>query len=305
MISKTAEKRIVSWSNNTVGDTKRHGFHIVSVGIDITDRKIAEEEAELRKQQLLKADKMASLGVLASGIAHEINNPNNFIMMNAPIFRAVWNGVTPILDKYFDEYGDFTVANMRYTQMRGELPKLFDGIENGSERIRRIIKNMKNYSMKDRPKHRQPVNMNEVVAAAVSLLAHEIKKSTQYMVIRCSENLPFIQGSIHRLEQVMVNLIQNACQALTDQGKGITIETSLDKKGDEVVVSVIDEGIGIRAEHMGNIADPFFTTKSDIGGTGLGLSICANIVKEHNGRLEFTSEVEKGTLVRLSLPVLR
>ena len=94
---------------------------------------------------------MASLGVLASGIAHEINNPNNFIMMNTPILRDAWRDISPILEKYYNECDDFTVANMPYSEMRSEVPRLFDGIEAGSERIRKIVMNMKNYARRDIP----------------------------------------------------------------------------------------------------------------------------------------------------------
>jgi PAS domain S-box-containing protein len=301
-LGRDGEKHLISWSNSLMGDGDESGMHVVSIGIDITDKRKAEEEADLRKRQLLEADKMASLGVLASGIAHEINNPNNFIMMNTPILRQAWKDISPILEKYYAECEDFTVANMPYSEMRNSVLRLFDGIESGSERIRQIVMNMKNYARRDTPDKPQPVNMNEVVAASVWLLSHEIKKSTRSIVVEPLESLPPVMGNPQRLEQVMVNLIQNACQALVDQGKSIRISTAHDLRKKEVVVSVVDEGVGISPEHMDHIFEPFFTTKSHNGGTGLGLSVCASIVKEHNGRLEFKSEPGKGTEARLILP---
>jgi polar amino acid transport system substrate-binding protein len=104
------------------------------------------------------------------------------------------------------------------------------------------------------------------------------------------------------LEQVVVNLIQNACQSLPDRSKALTIRTYHDPRRNEVVVSVVDQGVGIKPEHLEHIFEPFFTTKLDKGGTGLGLSICANIVKQHNGRLEFKSEPGEGTEACLCLP---
>lgn len=118
------------------------------------------------------------------------------------------------------------------------------------------------------------------------------------------ECLPFVRGDIHQLEQVVVNLIQNACQSLPDRNKKITVETTYNKEKGEIIVSVTDEGIGIKQEYMGNLTDPFFTTKSEIGGTGLGLSICSSIIKEHDGRLEFYSKEGEGTRVCLFLPVV-
>ncbi|MBI5252520.1 MAG: PAS domain S-box protein [Desulfomonile tiedjei] len=303
-ITRDGQRRLISWSNSIMGDAREINVHIVSIGIDITDKRRAEAEAELRRRQLLEADKMASLGVMASGVAHEINNPNNFIMMNAPILRQVWEDVLPILDKYYEECGDFTVSNIPYSEMREEIPKLFDGMQEGSKRIRQIIMSMKNYAKRDPSGVTQCININDVIVAALELMSHQIKESTRSIVVDCAQDLPFVGGTPQRLEQVVVNLIQNACQALPDRNKGISIKTSYDKRKDQVVVCVTDEGIGIKPEHLDHVFDPFFTTKIDVGGTGLGLSVCAGIVKEHHGRLEFESELGNGTKAFLSLPVM-
>jgi polar amino acid transport system substrate-binding protein len=145
--------------------------------------------------------------------------------------------------------------------------------------------------------------MNDVVTAAVWLLSYEIRKSTRSITVATSDNA-IVKGNPQRLEQVVVNLIQNACQSLPDRSKGISIKTFHDKQRNEVVVSIVDEGVGIKPEHMDHIFEPLFTTKPDMGGTGLGLSVCVSIVKEHGGRLEFESEPGKGTEVRLALPAM-
>jgi PAS domain S-box-containing protein len=301
-IGRDGQKHLISWANSLMGGVKDSASHIVSIGIDITDKRRAEEEADLRRRQLLEADKMASLGVLASGVAHEINNPNNFIMMNTPILKDAWKDISPILEKYYNECEDFTVANLPYSEMRSEISRLFDGIEAGSERIRKIIMNMKNYARKDLPNEPQQVNMNDVVTSAVWLLSYEIKKSTRSVTLDTCGDLPSVKGNSQQLEQVAVNLIQNACQSLTHRSNTIAIRTFYERERNEVIVSISDEGVGISPEHMGHICEPFFTTKSDRGGTGLGLSVCDSIVKQHNGRLEFKSEPGKGTEARLALP---
>jgi PAS domain S-box-containing protein len=301
-ITRNREKRLISWSTSIMGKANENGIHIVSIGMDITDKRQAEEEAGLRKRQLLEADKMASLGVLASGVAHEINNPNNFIMMNTPILREAWTDISPILDKYYNECAEFTVANMPYSEMREEVPRLFEGIEAGAERIRRIILNMKHYARRDDQASPQKVDLNDIITTAVGLLSYEIKKSTRLFTIERQENLPPVKGNPQRLEQVLVNLIQNACQALPDRGKGIVILSFYKEEKGEVMICVADEGIGIHPEHLKHIFDPFFTTKGARGGTGLGLSVCLGIVKEHKGRLKFFSELGIGTKAYLSLP---
>jgi PAS domain S-box-containing protein len=305
LIAKSGEKRLISWSNSIMGDPKEAKMHVVSIGMDITDKRAAEEESELRRRQLVEADKMVSLGVLSSEVAHEINNPNNFIMLNAPILRKAWEDISFILNKYSDECGDFLVSNVPYSEMSKEVPNLFDGIQEGSDRIRQIIKNMKSYARRDGSDMSRQVDMNVVVQAALRLLSTQIQKSAGSILTTFSEQLPPIKGSFQRMEQVIVNLVQNSCQSISGREGGISLKTSFDSVQNLVVVRIADEGVGIRPEHMAHISDPFFTTKSDVGGTGLGLSVCAAIVKEHNGSLDFDSAAGKGTRAYLSLPVVR
>ncbi len=193
-ITGDGQERLISWTNSIMGNQKEKSVHVVCIGIDITDRRRAEEEAELRRRQLLEADKMASLGVLASGVAHEINNPNNFIMMNAPILRNAWTDIFPILNRYYDHYGDFTLANIPYSEIREEIPRLFDGIEDGSRRIRQIILNMKDYARKDTLDMDQEVDVGEVIKASLALLSHQIRKSAKSVTIQCPKDLPPSQG---------------------------------------------------------------------------------------------------------------
>ena len=301
-VTKEGQRRLISWSNTIMGDGKETDIHIVSIGIDITERRKVETEAELRRRQLIQADKMASLGVLVSGVAHEINNPNNFIMMNTPILREAWSDILPILEQYAAEKGDFTLAGIPYSEMMGHVPTLFDGIQEGSERIKQIVMSLKDYSREDASSIAQKIDINKAVAAALRLLANQIRQSTDSISVTYSETLPHVKGSLQRLEQVIINLVQNACQALPSRDRGIDIRTFYDRKKGEVVVRVKDEGIGIALAYMGKIFDPFFTTKRDTGGTGLGLSVCAGIVKKHNGRLDFSSKPGEGTTVCLMLP---
>lgn len=302
LVTKKGERRLISWTNSIMGDATKARVHIVSIGVDITEKNAAAEEAEIRKRQLVEADKLASLGILASEVAHEINNPNNFIALNAPILRKAWEDIAVILNKYQEACGDFLVANVPYSEMSREIPALFDGIEDGSERIRKIVKNMKSYARRDEPTRVQPVNMNEVINAALMLLATQIKKCAKGVSKKLDDSLPPVLGNFQRLEQVIVNLVQNACQALSGREGHISIETSFEPESNLVSVNIADEGVGINPEHVPRIFDPFFTTKSDRGGTGLGLSVCAVIVKEHRGNLAFDSTVGKGTKVTLSLP---
>lgn len=271
---------------------------------DIKARIRAEKEAERRRQQLIEADKMASLGVLVAGVAHEINNPNNFITINTPILRQAWEDFAPILDAHLAEHGDFAVAGIPYSEMRHHVPELFAGIADGSERIKKIVLNLRDYARQGTAAMDQLFDLNQVVRAALTLLANPLKKATNHLVVEYGEALPLIRGNFQRAEQVVINLIQNAYQSLPDPERKLTIATATDKRRRLVVLKVRDSGCGIAKKNLKHIQDPFFTTRRDSGGTGLGLSISAGIMEEHGGRLEFSSPPGKGTTASAIFPAV-
>jgi polar amino acid transport system substrate-binding protein len=250
----------------------------------------------------MQASKMAALGVLVSGVAHEINNPTNFIMLNAPILRDAWENALPILEAYYQENGDFLMGGMKYSDMRQHVPRLLAGVADGAGRIKQIVANLKTYVRGDGADLSQRVDVNAVIQSALSLISNVIRNATSHFTVRCKPGLPPVLGSFQRLEQVIINLIQNACQALADKTRGIFIATMLDDTGDHVVIQVQDEGAGISAEDLVRIREPFFTTKQEAGGLGLGLSISARIVEEHRGTMRFTSQPGVGTTVEIILP---
>jgi polar amino acid transport system substrate-binding protein len=167
------------------------------------------------------------------------------------------------------------------------------------------VDDLKNYVRDDTTDLNQPIDINAVIKSAVSLLGHMIKNATHNFSITYGENLPQLRGNFQRLEQVIINLIQNACQALPDANKGISIATANDEKPSNIVITIQDEGVGIPSEILLHIKDPFFTTKHDAGGVGLGLSISARIVEEHGGTLHFVSEAGVGTTATITFPIDR
>jgi len=267
------------------------------------DRLKAQKESEQRQLQLIEADKMVSLGILVAGVAHEINNPNNFIMMNTPILEQTWESIRPILDTHFEEKGEFDLSGIPYSEMRENIPQLFDGIKEGGERIKKIVLNLKDYARKDSSDMSREISINEVLKAGLILLSSPIKKATHHLQVELSDDIPAVIGNFQRIEQVLINIIQNACQALPNPSKGVKISTHSRPTTKEVVVSIQDEGQGILPEHLVHIQDPFFTTKRDFGGTGLGLSISAGIMEELGGRLDFHSQPGQGTTVDVVFPV--
>lgn len=264
--------------------------------MDVSERKILESE-------MIQADKMISLGTLVTGVAHEINNPNNFISMNTPILYKTWQSILPILDEYHDKNGDFRVAKIPYSDMKERVPKLLSGISDGSSRIKRIVQDLKRFSQPEFSTHNESVDINSVVRSALNLIGNMVRKHTENFLVEYGLNLPPIKGSYQRLEQVIINLIQNACYALPDKRKAVYVSTVYDQKTDCVLVKIVDEGKGIPSRHMPRLMDPFFTTRRDSGGTGLGLSVSSTIVREHSGQIFVTSEFGKGSTFTVSIPL--
>jgi PAS domain S-box-containing protein len=304
-IRKDGKMIVLELSVSLMRDSEGQPTGFRGIARDITERKKAEEQAKLHQQQLMHADKMVALGTLVSGVAHEINNPNNFIMLNSPILKEAWENAMPIVEEYYEENGDFVIGGMNYSEMRENIPILFTGIAKGAKRIKQIVEDLKNYVRDDTTDLTQEVDINAVLMSAVSLVSNMIKKSTNHFDIDYGKDLPLLEGNFQRLEQVAINLIQNACQALPATDKGIFILTSFDKESSNILIRVKDEGTGIAPETLSQITDPFFTTKQKSGGVGLGLSISSRIIEEHGGSLQFASQLGLGTTAEINLPVDR
>ncbi len=276
--------------------------YFIAVQQDITDKRKAEEQARIQHEQLIQADKMIALGTLVSGVAHEINNPNNFVMLNVPLLEKIWQSVIPILNDHYEKNGDFFVGNrLKYSKIRSSVPVLLNGIREGSVRIKKIVQELKDFARKDASDMNQELDVNEIVEAAVSLTSNLIGKSTNNFKVHLGKNISRTVGNFQRLEQVLINLLENSCQALKSRDAILELVTSSDENS--VYIKVIDGGNGIDPKIIKEITDPFFTTKRDTGGTGLGLSVSSKIVINHGGSLDFDSAVGKGTTATISLPI--
>ena len=260
-----------------------------------------KEEARQAQENFLQAAKMVSLGTLASGVAHEINNPNNTIMLNSAAIEELWQGVQPLLDLASEQHGDLTIKNIPLAELREKVPRLFAGITGAAERIKNLSRELRDFARRDPMDLSQDLDINQVAQSAVSLLGHLIGRCTDHFTIDYGSDLPLVRGNFQKMEQVIVNLLQNALESLPDRNKKISLATDFISQTGIVEVVVSDQGRGIAPENLERITDPFFTTRRDEGGSGLGLSIAASIVKDHQGTLEFISEPGLGTRARVSL----
>ena len=265
----------------------------------IAERNRLQQANQEQELQLIQANKMTALGILVSGVAHEINNPNQLVLTNSRVLTKVWEDAVEILDRYQRGNGEFTLARLSYVEMRETVAALIRDVNAGAMRIGRIVDDLKNFA---RPGARgAPVafQLNDVVQRTLRLLAHPVNQRTAKLRTSLAQNLPPIRGNAQQVEQIVINILVNALEALPDRDRAITVATYFAARDGSAVLEVSDEGIGIAPQHLQRLCDPFFTTKQETGGTGLGLAICLSLARTNNGCLEFTSEPGKGTRVRV------
>jgi hypothetical protein len=270
---------------------------------DITEKIRLEEDVRDTQAKLIQANKMASLGMLSSGIAHEINNPNNFILFNSSLLAETWQAVLEILDDHAAEQGDFYLAGQRFSEVREETPRLIAGLSEGARRIKAIVETLKGFVRDDPGGPGSSVDINGTVRMAMTLLSHEIRRHNRDIRVDLGSDLPHAFGKSQQIEQVVINLVSNALHAVAGNGGGIRLATTYDRVGESVIITIQDEGAGMTREELERVAEPFFTTRSAQGGTGLGVSISRSIVREHNGTLVYVSEPGRGTTVTVRLPI--
>lgn len=274
---------------------------VLQLQAEIGAREEAQRQASLREQQLRQADKMVSLGILVSGVAHEINNPNGLIALNLALIAEAWEKALPVLDTYYQEHGDFSLGPMNYSELRDQLPLMLADTVAGSDRIKAIVEDLKGFSRQSEERLDDEVDVNQVVQSSINLVSTHVKRATRDLIVELAPALPRVKGNGRRLEQVVINLLLNACDALEGMDDTIRVSTSL-AANRLVVIEVTDTGRGIAEADLPRILDPFFTTRRAAGGTGLGLSVSAGIIAEHGGQLTFESEKGVGTTARISLP---
>ncbi len=265
--------------------------------------KLVEERTQQvhsSQSKLIQAHKLASIGMLASGIAHEINNPNNYIAFNSDLMTEIWSDALPVLDAYARENSSFTLGGLPFEEIPATTARILSGLADGSRRISAIVSQLNQYARPGTVSG-DGFDVNKAVTNAVALLDHHIRRRTDAFTIQLAEQLPQAQGVSQQIEQVLINLITNAVQALTDRSQEVVVSTFQDWKNGEVVIMVSDQGQGMTPATMARLKEPFFSTRHGSGGTGLGLSISDDIIQEHGGSLQFESEPGKGTRASVRL----
>ena len=254
------------------------------------------ELIEAQRNAMVQQDKLASMGKLVAGVAHEINNPVVFIRSNIEILKKYWEKFEPVLSGEENDSKDKKIGRLSFEQLVKDVPDILDSMYRGTDRIKNIVSNLKSFSRKDAEVFtKEKIGLENVIKESVSLVHGQIKNKMK-VINNIEKNLPCLSGNARRLDQVFVNLFLNSFDAGATE---LTISSK--KEFNNIVIEVYDNGSGIPKDRIEKIFDPFFTTKG-MDGTGLGLSISFGIVKEHNGSIHVSSEHGKGTTFAIKLP---
>ena len=276
---------------------------------------------KLRKVQssLIQNEKLASVGQLAAGIAHEINNPTAFVSSNLKTGRGYVKEIADIVGVYRQSMATLkqtavgrlsdeqlqsiadTVnqveANTDFDYIMEDLAELFEESMEGTERIRKIVADLKDFAHPEEPE-RHSVDIHQCLDSTINIVWNELKYKAE--LIKEYGDLPPVSCFSQQINQVFMNLLVNAAHAIEKKG---TIRIQTQERGENVEVRISDTGCGIPKQHLPRIFDPFFTTKPVGKGTGLGLSMSYGIIQKHNGRILVESEVGQGTRFTVILPV--
>ena len=281
IVTKSGEERIIAWHNTTLRDEEGNIIGTLSSGEDITVRKLTEEE-------LIQSEKLASLGQLAASVVHEVNNPLAGIMVYIKLF----------LKKYRENKLQDEKTESQLLKMEKEL-----------DRTTRIIRNLLTFARQSEPSM-SPVEINKVIDAALPLVENQINLENIILMKNLDTELPLVQADFDKIQQVLINIMLNAIQAMPEGGT-LTIASSTaravrirDSYKNAVRIDITDTGVGISQENLKKLFTPFFTTKEKGVGVGLGLSVVHGIIGKHKGKIDVESEPGKGTTFTIFLEAM-
>ncbi|MFP4120417.1 ATP-binding protein [Coleofasciculus sp.] len=306
----TSLNQLVQWVDDSTQELTQ-ARQTLEQRVDERTQELTQALRELQQTQaqLIQSEKMSSLGQMVAGIAHEINNPINFIYGNLDYAKRSINDLLILLELYRQEYPQPNAAIQEQSEamdldfLIADMPKMLSSLKSGAERIQEVVLSLRNFCRLDEAQLKR-ADIHEGLENTLLLVGHRLQPNIN--LVKKYSQLPRIDCYPAQLNQAFINIISNAIDALEEvQGKAIPTIVIRSETIDNrwIRVSVWNNGAAIPGEVKDQIFDPFFTTKSVGKGTGMGLAICYQIVKKHQGKIEVTSEPEKGTEFAITLPI--
>ena len=266
--------------------------------------RLAEEALMESQKQLQQAQKMEALGTLVAGVAHEINNPINLIMYNLPLIQKIWSDFLPVLMDQKRLFPDRKFGGFTYEFLEDNLSQLVADMDMAANRVAKIISDLKNFSKQSNVAEKSALQVNTAVKNALRLAQTTLRKSRVQIELELAEDLPLMQGNIQSIEQIILNIIINAIQAIDHKNGVIRIRSGFQKKDGRILIAISDNGRGVSPAVADKLFLPFVTDKQEEGGTGLGLSVTYGLVQAHGGDISFETHKGKGTTFMISMPTL-
>ncbi|MEE9536055.1 MAG: ATP-binding protein [Desulfobacterales bacterium] len=263
-----------------------------------------EEALKESQQQLHHAQKMETLGTLVAGVAHEINNPINLIMYNLPLIQKIWSDLLPVLMEKKERVPHQKFGGFTYEFLEDNLTQLVADMDMAANRVAKIVSDLKNFSKQSNVAEKSTMQVNAAVKNAMRLAQTTLRKSGVRIQPDLDENLPLIKGNLQSIEQIILNIIINAIQAIDHMDGIIRITTGFQRKDARICLQITDNGSGISDAIADKLFLPFVTDKKAEGGTGLGLSVTYGLVQAHGGDISFETREGNGTTFTVLFPTL-
>ncbi len=268
-------------------------------------RRVAQRTGELAAERAMRerSERLATLGTLIASVAHEVNNPNHAIMLNAPVLRDAWRDALPILDAHAAKHPEFSLGSVPFQEMREDVVRMTGEIERSAVRIRDIVAAMRGYARPQIDAEQTMVDFGAAVNDAIRNRRELIEAACRSFTVAVPDHAVLVLGSKLQLQQLVTQLVCNACAALTDAMQAIRVSLHVERASGMAVLRIQDGGRGIPRERLPDILRPFTASRGHEVGLGLGLPMAAWIVQQHRGKLAIESSVLAGTDVTVTIPL--
>jgi PAS domain S-box-containing protein len=287
-----------------IRDTRGVTVRLVGLVLDITRRMNAEHGLRQSQAQLRQVQKMEALGTLLAGVAHEINNPINTLMFNVPLLNDIWRDVLPVMQIKADQDPEAKIGGIPLGVLANKLAQVLEDTDQAVHRAAKIVQHLQEFARPAPLTHPLETSLNSAVQKALILCSATVRKARVELKTDLADDLPCLLADPTSLEEILINLIMNATEAIDHDHGLIKVKTGLNVSGDIIRLEMADNGRGVPVEIADRLFEPFVTQRPKGNGTGLGLSVTRNLVEECGGVISYESNPDEGTVFKVAFPLI-